>query len=84
MCDKQLYTASDAQLKWSQDEEVPAIKDVIAKLAEIQSLWIEAQKEYLGVYINTSEVVTKKSNPNNDLYPIKTVTTTIMSYDDEA
>lgn len=43
-----MYVASSAQFKWGQDEESPAIRDVLAKIAEVDAMWIEAQKEYLG------------------------------------
>ncbi|XP_011406753.1 PREDICTED: uncharacterized protein LOC105314343 [Amphimedon queenslandica] len=40
--------ASNAQFKWGQDEDSPAIRDVLAKIAEVDAMWIEAQKEYLA------------------------------------
>lgn len=34
--------------KWSQAEENPAIQDILHQVHDLNLMWIEAQKEYIG------------------------------------
>jgi hypothetical protein len=53
------YTAAQDILKWSLNEENPAIRDTFVQLSELSALWIEVQKEFAGeitclcVYVHT-------------------------------
>jgi hypothetical protein len=41
-------TATQDMLKWSLNEENPAIQDTFVQLSELNALWTEVQKEFAG------------------------------------
>ena len=42
------YSAFQCAHKWSQEEGIPALQDVLKQSSELSVMWADAQAEYIG------------------------------------
>jgi len=44
--------------RWSQEEDNPALQDVLHQVCEINLLWAEAQRDFVGTYVVLTSNIT--------------------------